>query len=231
MPRRAFRSLACWLALGVGPALGLGSQGSQEAPPGGSSPAFMDRLFKPPARILGLQELAAWLRREGVPLSFLERPEPSAIALDPGGEAKTLRSLLEREVREAGYDYEVIGDRLVVFPAGDLYRTTVSNVRISGTPRLEATDRYLETLARDVPELGEWIPPIMKGDPEAPIYGERVSLSARASVLEHLVELLGRDESLMFSLIRWRDGRRYLLFERGTWAQPEAKNTRGGAGR
>jgi len=56
----------------------------------------------------------------------------------------------------------------------------------------------------------------LKGNLHAPIYSEPVSLQFKASIIEHLVELLGTDDQLAFTVEWASSDRRVLHFERVT---------------
>jgi hypothetical protein len=64
-----------------------------------------------------------------------------------------------------------------------------------------------------VPELERLVGGVVRGDPDAPVHADRVSLSPGATVLEHLVELLGDDPDLVFTVEPTEDGRLVLHFE------------------
>jgi hypothetical protein len=80
---------------------------------------------------------------------------------------------------------------------------------------LEATVAFVEHLKRTDAEFERLVPPIIRGDPDrAPVYADRVSLPAEASLLEHFAALLGDNTNVMFSIVDWRgSGKRYFVLD------------------
>jgi hypothetical protein len=111
------------------------------------------------------------------------------------------------------YRWELVGNRRVLCPRDSTWSSRITNVHLKQTPRFQAATNYLEILRAQVPGLGNVVGPILKGDPAAPIFTDKVSLSEEASVVEHLVQLLGTAPQLVFLIERTADGRRLLQFE------------------
>src|SRR5579871_3397032 len=110
------------------------------------------------------------------------------------------------------YEQREIGGRLVLMPKASRFEKIVDGVAIKNVPRGEASNSYMEFLKKQhgfedmigVSTLhsGANLHPIM--DP--------VTLSRRASVVRHLVELLGKDDTLLFALQKAGRVDGYLLW-------------------
>ena len=80
-------------------------------------------------------------------------------------------------------------------------------------PRHLAAAAYVELLRGDFPDLADLAPPLLKGDPRAPIYSEVVDVPENPTVLQGLVALLGGTLEFNFSIVHFDPGRRVLYFE------------------
>jgi hypothetical protein len=116
--------------------------------------------------------------------------------------------------RANGLRVRTIGTHFVLYPNDDVWERPVSGIDISNVERAAAAAAYTADVARRVPGLERLVGGVVRGDPEAPVYSDRVSLSPEATILEHLVELLADDPDLVFTVEPADDGRLVLHFER-----------------
>lgn len=110
------------------------------------------------------------------------------------------------------YRHERLLDRHLVYPTDAVWDTQISGVQIRDIARIEAASRYAAVLRANVAGLHDFAGPVIKGDPGTPLFTDPVSLSPDARVVEHLVELLGQDQSLAFTVERASTGARVLHF-------------------
>jgi hypothetical protein len=113
-----------------------------------------------------------------------------------------------------GFRRAWIRDREVLYPDDAAWEARVTGIQIERVPRYEAAESYTEEARRQVPDLARLLIGALKGDPRSPVYSDPVSLSSEASVLEHLVELLGDDPELVFVIEPGGEDRLLLHFER-----------------
>ena len=109
------------------------------------------------------------------------------------------------------YTCTVIDGRTVLHPREAVWNERVPGTRIEG-PRLQAARAFVGVLQRSFSELADLTPPLMKGDPGAPLYTSVVAVPGGLSVLQGLVDLLGGDPRLVFTIERVGDARRMLYF-------------------
>jgi hypothetical protein len=103
---------------------------------------------------------------------------------------------------------------LIIFPRAPVWDMSVTDVQITDVPRLEAATKYIALVRTRVPGLSDLLEPPMKGNPSAPIYTQPVSLQPRGSVVQHFVQLLGSDRSVVFTVERLTSGARLFYFDR-----------------
>ena len=153
----------------------------------------------------------------GVPVSFISVADEKPQTAQFRDEVLTLREALDQFVRtREGYIYSLVGDHLMVYPKSGPFKKVIGEVNIRNTPRLEATEAFVEHLKRTDAEFGNLIRPGIKGDPRAPVYTDRVSLPEEATVLEHLAALLGDNPNVTFSILDGpRSGTRLFILEQG----------------
>ena len=152
----------------------------------------------------------------GVPVSFISiADEKPKIVQFRDEERLMLREALDQFVRtREGYTYSLVGDRLMVYPKSGPFEKTIGGVNIRVVPRLQATEAFIEHLKRTDAEFGNLGGPGIKGDDRAPVYTDRVSLPAQATVLEHLAALLGENPNVTFSILDGpRSGTRLFVLE------------------
>lgn len=112
------------------------------------------------------------------------------------------------------YRWVRAGRRYVVYPDEPAWDIIVRGVNILGRPRIDAAASYLDAVRAQVPALADIVGPGVIGDPRAPLYSQTVSLTQEASVVEHLVQLLGDAQNVAFLIERTGGGRRVMRFER-----------------
>ncbi len=142
-------------------------------------------------------ELLNMLRREfDVPVSFIEHEadEPIALAAAERTVDEVLRTIADRYTH---YFCEAFGDRLVLRTSDPLFDVVVPGVDLVEEYQYPARHAYIDHLRAFDPRFENWqhaIYAITGGGPEQ----GRVTLSPRAPLILHLVQLLGRDRALYF---------------------------------
>lgn len=149
------------------------------------------------AKVDSLWALVEALQDElGVALSFIEAGDAEPI--DPPRDARTLEGVLRAIVEQhPSYRCEVISGRLVLRSKDLLFDETVSNVDIVDQYRFPARDAYIDHLRKD-PRFADWTSLWARAGSTGGIVDERVTLSPRAPLVLHLVQLLGQDRAVYF---------------------------------
>ncbi|KRE82949.1 hypothetical protein ASG75_15525 [Rhodanobacter sp. Soil772] len=111
------------------------------------------------------------------------------------------------------YAWTAVGSRCVLHPRQDIWRASLSGKAFQG-PRLQTARAYVEFLRGTAAEMADLAPPLLKGDPAAALYTATVSIRENCSALQGLVDLLGPDPSMVFTVERQDADRRVLFFER-----------------
>lgn len=103
---------------------------------------------------------------------------------------------------DLGYRLETIGGRRVLRPSDTVWDETVTGVEIVDVPRADVAHAYALEARRQVRELdvAGFAGGVVRGDPRDPMFTALVTLSREARVVEHLVELLGQDDDLVFTV-------------------------------
>jgi hypothetical protein len=147
-------------------------------------------------------------------------PTPVSVILDRPADVLDVPALkgepeaaVAGAARRNGLRWRTIGTRFVLYPDADVWERRVTGVDIAGIARADAAGAYTAEVARRVPKLERLVGGVVRGNPDAPVHADRVSLSPEATVLEHLVELLGDDPDLVFTVEPTEDGRLVLHFE------------------
>jgi hypothetical protein len=166
----------------------------------------------------------------GAPVNVVERRDSAGVRWTTADAETRQRALEARDVealldllvaRSSGYTWRAVEQHTVVYPVDEpawLERLEHDNP-IAG-PRLDAASEFVETVTRHVPALGDLAAPPMRGDPDAPIFMDPVSPRSGASILEQLVQLLGDDDRLAFTVERGPSGHRVLHFQHVMVRQP-----------
>jgi hypothetical protein len=147
-----------------------------------------------------------------VPVSVILDRQPES--LDLPADQGDRQSTVDEFARRAGLRWRAIGTHVVLYPDDDVWERRVSGIAVADARRADAAAAYTADVARRVPGLERLVGGVVRGDPDAPVYADRVTLSPEAAVLEHLVQLLGDDPDLVFTIEPAADGRLVLHFER-----------------
>lgn len=144
-----------------------------------------------------------------IPVSFIEGRagdrHSEVVAVN-----ESVRNVLRRIVESApGYQCKRSKDHVVVLGNRNEFSAVVRGVQIVSKYRAIASRDYLEKAASDVRALSDL--GFLPGAPiDSPLINEKVTLAPDATVLEHLVQLLGDNPRAYFS-IRWATtGSRYF---------------------
>jgi hypothetical protein len=176
------------------------------------------------AKDVSVEKVVDLLRQQGIPISFVELEAFGGHGRNIfiTADRKPLEGVLgELTTQEPGYRFAVIEHRLVLFPADGRLEREVDGVAIEGRPRIRAIWAYAELLASRFPDFATLATMALRGRPGTPLYSDAVSLRSRATVVEHLVELLGANESIVFSITRSRFDTPYLSFEQSGSGQQQ----------
>ena len=146
------------------------------------------------------------------PVSCIESASTARVDIEvPAGTVED--ALNQALLQDPSYRMQEFNGRLVVFPSAlGFYGSTVT-AEIEDVPRQEAAGKYLENLNVQLPASRELAGTAMKGVRSAPVFNDPVSLSRTGQVVQHLVELLGSDENVSFSIERSWTGVYVLSFE------------------
>jgi hypothetical protein len=163
------------------------------------------RSFERPATTVS--EVVDYLRSAwGAPVSIIEAPHDATFPINMG--QTTAYEVLGRAVSsDRSYRMRQENGRTVLVPVEwKGLDDTVSGVAIKDMARAEATRHYIEFAKPQTSALAPVEGPVLKGDPGAPVYAEKVTLSSSATVFQHLVQLLGSDARVVFSIRLARPG-------------------------
>lgn len=160
-----------------------------------------------------VKALVSELRQAGQPINWIEADEDSTLerAVSTDDLAAALKDVAGAV---SAYQWTTVNGHYILYPALQAWTATVSGIDITETPRLAAARGYVAAVRDRVHELHDLSGPPMKGDPASPVYEDPVSLDSSAPILKHLVELLGDDDRLVFTIERGASGARILHFER-----------------
>jgi hypothetical protein len=154
----------------------------------------------------------------GIPVNFIQSDKPEVFGTPiPGLDLPTAKAII---LQTGIYQWRCIGGRHVVLPDDPLWDREISGIMVARIPRLEASIRYAAEVRKQLRPLDDLAGPIMKGDPGSPVYSDPVSLSQRSSVVGHLTELLGDDNTIVFTVERSRSGQRMLHFQKVPYVSP-----------
>ena len=144
-----------------------------------------------------VHELVEFIRwHHGTMISFVEAQDypPIHVYLNNASVQELLASVVRLRPE---YRYETILNRVVLYPIARMYQHVVTGIHVEGLLRGEAKDRYIKILRSrdpDFDDLGR-MEGVIDGasDGPTPFIPETVSLTPRARVIEHFVQLLGDD--------------------------------------
>jgi len=145
------------------------------------------------------------------PVSFIVRRGEDELVEDVALGATIGDALSAIAHQTAHYKLELINDRYVLYPVEPEYGRAVEGVAIEQLPRIEAADAYVNLLrARNIfPDLVS--APII-GDDRAAAYRDKVTLRPAGRVIDQLIDILGKDQSLFMEIFYAPTGRPYIVF-------------------
>ena len=174
------------------------------------TPDLLDMKVSMSVNQVPVYEIVRALRNDNhVAISFIDADVDSVATTRISLDLKnvTLGQLLKEIISTLPiYTFTAIEHHLILFPDIEKYRLPVHNIEIRSIDRSKAVVRYIAELARQYPSFGQLLPPVIKGNAGATLYAEEVSLSKEGTVLEHFVELLGKNPKVVFSILKTRSG-------------------------
>jgi hypothetical protein len=169
--------------------------------------ALLNRRISVELNKATVYDLVKALRTQhAIPLSFIQSTrsfhmkEEVNIKVSNG----TVRDVLEKIKSDApDYRYGDVEGHLVLYPNEPKYQKAIGSVSVREMERLKATYSYLDALRARWPEFKDLMAPAMKGNPKAVLYTELVSIRPRVTVLKGFAQLLGKNQSVVFTIIYW----------------------------
>jgi len=169
--------------------------------------ALLNRRISVELNKATVYDLVKALRTQhAIPLSFIQSTrsfhmkEEVNIKVSNG----TVRDVLEKIKSDApDYRYGDVEGHLVLYPNEPKYQKAIGSVSVREMERLKATYSYLDALRARWPEFKDLMAPAMKGNPKAVLYTELVSIRPRVTVLKGFAQLLGKNQSAVFTIIYW----------------------------
>ncbi len=161
--------------------------------------ALLNKKLSVSVKNVTMYELVKTLRQNGVPISFIDAFDNYRSTLEV--KDASLAEVLARIVSANPiYRYRFIGKRLVLYAKDPTYTVLVKKPDIKDMARLWAAEKYVEKLRREIRDFSDLNPPYFFGNFRSPVYQDKVTLRDEASVIEHLVELLGDNPGMVFSI-------------------------------
>lgn len=159
-------------------------------------------------------DLVQLLRKEHhVPISFIDTEEEHKITIDL--KEVSLRTVLENVVSKIPlYRFQMINNRLVLYPDLPRYHFLVKDINITGMKRFDAAHEYAAQLKRQFPEFMNFFGPALLGDPRHPVFTDTVTLKRESSVLDHFIQLLGENQTVVFLVIKAKSGVPMIAFNK-----------------
>jgi len=198
-------STALWAAIACG---GLALSGTYAQIVKSSSRQQLDQRVSVSARNESIYEVVKALRSDyKVPLCFVEpdihTTAQKKVSLDLHD--VSLKAALDGIVSQAPFvKYKQVNGRLVVFPDERKYFLPMT-VDLENLDRIDAVDAYIRKLADRYPsEFGNLVGPTMTGFPGAPRYTDKITIKGTATVLDQLVQLLGDNPKVIFTIMSWK---------------------------
>jgi hypothetical protein len=145
--------------------------------------------------------VAALSDKANLPLSFIQANPTDMVSLDLHG--VTVRQALDNFVKRAPhYRYNIVAGRLVLYPRNPEWERQISDVHLGPASRRRMTNLLAKELERQLPDLGNFAGTWVIGDPRNYIYQDMVTVTGSGSVLEALIQLLGKRPSTYLILDR-----------------------------
>lgn len=160
---------------------------------------YLSRMIEPDSKIKTVRDLVAHLRiRHRIPISFVEAKPEEPMKLKR--KAMTLDNLLAETARQySDYRCEIRGGRLIFRDGDTLFDAVISDVQLADVYRFAALNRYIVHL-KTYEQFAEWQGSWVGGNLDSPLVDEKVILSPRAPLLDHLVQLLGQLKTAYFTI-------------------------------
>ncbi len=134
-----------------------------------------------------------------VPLSFIEHRTDEPISLP--AEALSLEDLLQAVVdRYSHYRCVAVNGRLILRSTDPTYDLTISGVEVKEQDRMLAVQVYLRHLNAFDQRFEHWNFLLATAGGVSPVFVGRVTLSPEAPMIQHLVQLLGKNEAVYFGV-------------------------------
>lgn len=148
-------------------------------------------------------------QKHSIPLSFIQShrsfSKPEEISINVSN--RTIKEVLEMVKSSAPeYRYGVIEGHLVLYANEPKYHRTVDIASITNMRRFEAINSYIDSLRTRWPEFKELLRPPLKGDSRASAFTELVSVRPKRTVLQGFAQLLGNNQSVVFSIVPAKTG-------------------------
>jgi|SRR5579871_1287081 len=133
------------------------------------------------------------------PISFIQDATDNLTTIDVTN--GTVQDVIDQILNQnSNYILQQVGNNYVLRSTSSDYDTVVSGVNIVNEGRFTAFQDYVTQLNAQVPTLGGSVIAVMMGDTSNPLATNTVTLDSQASVVTHLVELLGTDDLVLFTL-------------------------------
>ena len=134
-----------------------------------------------------------------IPLSFIEDRAVEPIALPAAEQTleEVLRAIADRHER---YRCEAFAGRLVLRSTDPVFDVMISGVDVVEEYRFPARSAYINHLRAFDQRFKDWHS-LWATAGDSPVFEGRVTLSPRAPVVLHLVQLLGRNRDLYFEIL------------------------------
>ena len=135
-----------------------------------------------------------------IPLSFIQdqADEPLALPIEEQTLEDILRAIGDQYER---YRCEVYSGRLVLRSSDEIFDVMISEVDIVKEYRIPARHAYIEHLRASDQRFKDWQDPIWTlGGGIPAMFADRLTLSPRAPVILHLVQLLGKNPTVYFKV-------------------------------
>jgi len=139
------------------------------------------------------------------PVSFIDAGGSQDLTMQVTN-ARLTDVLREVSRQVPAYMVDVVQERVVLRPRRPEYQSVVRGIDLKDVERFEAAGRYASELARQVPFFADLGGPPLLGNPNIPLFKEKVSLDPEATVMQHLAQLLGDDPKVVFLLIKAKSG-------------------------
>jgi len=164
-------------------------------------PSFLNRSISVAYKDKRPSEVARDLRKtHNLPISYIDQGGKQLITLNI--KEASVRSLLQSLLaRMPGTVCRVMAGHVVIYPDRPEFKALVAGVDVIDKPRAIAAREYLEIASEQVDYFKD-IDVLLGGIMESPMFEDQVSLSRKARVIDHLVQILGTNQSVFFVIDR-----------------------------